>query len=362
MTGCHLLTFKGFESLSKMEFPLKVLILKDCRNLRNESLGLFSHFPLEELSVANCRHLTDEGFEVSLFFLGTLFFFFFGPSSQSQHHHSLQILLPSLQCIRTLNISGCSLITDATLTLLSSVNLQLRSINCSSCNLITDVGAGDLFSSILPLQSVNFSNCQLFYGTSFANKNLVNLRVLDLSSVKISHTSVSNLGFSAPNLVRLSITNNPMVSDAGVISISKCKSPFSRFFFFFFFPYQPKTQSKHKQTPACVNLRQLDLSGCGFVGNMTLDALSRCKSSKLEVLSLICCHGVSDDGILSLSLGCQKLRVLNVSNCPKITDISLAHLKILRRLRRLDLYLCKSVSQKAIRRLMRANPQLTIDY
>lgn len=70
--------------------------------------------------------------------------------------------------------------------------------------------------------------------------------------------------------------------------------------------------------------------------------------------SLSYCELVTDSGIhhlASSACGADTLTVLELDNCPLISDLSLGHLAACPRLRRLDLYDCQQISRTAIRQI-----------
>lgn len=73
---------------------------------------------------------------------------------------------------------------------------------------------------------------------------------------------------------------------------------------------------------------------------------------KLQTLSH--CELITDDGIRQLAAGscaAESLSVLELDNCPLITDATLDHLISCHNLQRIELYDCQLISRVAIRRL-----------
>lgn len=66
------------------------------------------------------------------------------------------------------------------------------------------------------------------------------------------------------------------------------------------------------------------------------------------------CEQITDDGIYHLSdnlASYDRLSVLELDNCPAITDAALEHLRRFNALQRLELYDCQLVTKYGIRRL-----------
>lgn len=63
---------------------------------------------------------------------------------------------------------------------------------------------------------------------------------------------------------------------------------------------------------------------------------------------------ITDDGIRQLAAGscaAESLSVLELDNCPLITDATLEHLIACHNLKKIELYDCQLISRNAIRRL-----------
>lgn len=75
-------------------------------------------------------------------------------------------------------------------------------------------------------------------------------------------------------------------------------------------------------------------------------------SASLQSLSH--CELITDDGIRALSVspcGQDRLSVVELDNCPLITDVTLEHLKSCHRLERIELYDCQQVTRAGIKRI-----------
>lgn len=76
------------------------------------------------------------------------------------------------------------------------------------------------------------------------------------------------------------------------------------------------------------------------------------KSRLFQTLSH--CELITDDGIRQLAAGscaAESLSVLELDNCPLITDATLEHLTSCHNLQRIELYDCQLISRNAIRKL-----------
>lgn len=97
----------------------------------------------------------------------------------------------------------------------------------------------------------------------------------------------------------------------------------------------------------------MDLEECNQITDLTLTVLA-IGCPKLEKLTLSHCELITDDGIRQLAAGtcaAESLSVLELDNCPLITDSTLEHLISCHNLQRIELYDCQLISRSAITRL-----------
>lgn len=93
----------------------------------------------------------------------------------------------------------------------------------------------------------------------------------------------------------------------------------------------------------------LHMGGCNIT-DITLTALS-CNATSLRELVLHMCTAITDDGVVSLSAGCQSLTTLDLSGC-QVTDasvIALSNQPISLTLTTLNLGGCSAISDEAVR-------------
>jgi F-box and leucine-rich repeat protein 2/20 len=126
----------------------------------------------------------------------------------------------------------------------------------------------------------------------------------------------------------------------------------------------------------------MDLEECSQITDLTLAHLATgCPSLEKLVLQLsVClvraaalisflllpqtlshCELITDDGIRQLAAGscaAESLSVLELDNCPLITDATLEHLTSCHNLQRIELYDCQLISRNAIRKLRVSSPSL----
>ncbi|KAL4685393.1 hypothetical protein H8959_000990 [Pygathrix nigripes] len=279
-----------------------------------QALGQVAGLQLQELSLHSCRDLSTEA-------VATLCF-----------------QQPGLT---SLDLSGCSELTDGALLAVSRGLRHLRRLSLGKLQRLTDAGCTAL-GGLRELQSLNMAECCLVRGRELAQA---------LGSV---HGAPSQLA-------SLSLAHCSSLKDASVLSM----------------------------IPALgLSLRVLDLSSCVALTNRTLQAIGT-YLTHLSVLHLAWCRELCDWGLLGLEepvqgtqprpelehqasgtkdpcpepqgpslLMLRALQELDLTACSKLTDASLAKVLQFPQLRQLSLSLLPELTDKGLVAVARGCPSL----
>ncbi|KAL6295418.1 hypothetical protein ACE6H2_003560 [Prunus campanulata] len=251
---------------------LRVLNLQNCKGISDSGVlfigsGLSS---LESLDVSYCRKLTDKG---------------------------LSAVAEGCSDLRSLYLAGCRFVTDGLLRALSKNCHYLEELGLQGCTNITDSGLTDLVSGCQQIKFLDVNKCSNIgdIGVSSVSmacsSSLKTLKLLDC--YKIGDESILSLARFCKNLETLIIGGCRDISDASIklLAIS-CKS----------------------------NLQNLRMDWCLNITDSSLSCiLAQCRN--LKALDIGCCEEVTDAAFQGLNGGENELglKVLKVSNCPKIT-------------------------------------------
>ncbi|XP_057477771.1 uncharacterized protein LOC130765385 [Actinidia eriantha] len=278
---------------------LRVLSLQNCKSITDSGMaaigcGLFS---LQALDVSYCRKLTDKGL-----------------STVAEGCHDL----------RTLHLTGCRFVTDAVLQALSKNCHNLEELGLQGCANMTDSGLTILVDGCHNIKHLDVNKCSNVgdVGISSVSKacsaSLKTLKLLDC--YKIGDESILTLAQFCKNLETLIIGGCRNVSDVSIKSLA---------------------------TACSQSLKNLRMDWCINVSDSSLNCiLSQCRS--LEALDIGCCEEVTDAAFQGLcnngfELG---LKVLKVSNCPKITVVGIGLLlDICNSIEYLDVRSCPHVTK-----------------
>uniref|UniRef100_A0A8C6TIY6 F-box and leucine-rich repeat protein 2 n=1 Tax=Neogobius melanostomus TaxID=47308 RepID=A0A8C6TIY6_9GOBI len=282
---------------------------------------------------------------------------------------SMKTFAQNCRNIEVLNLNGCTKITDSTCLSLSKFCSRLKQLDLTSCVSISNHSLKALryhtqfycvsnhkmsfFSSVLSqlddgalkhlqkhcpkLTTINLQSC-----TQITDDGLVSLcrgcpklQILCVSGCSnITDASLTALGLNCPRLKILEAARCSHVTDAGFTVLAR----------------------------NCHELEKMDLEECILVTDNTLVQLS-IHCPRLQALSLSHCELITDDGIRALSsstCGQERLTVVELDNCPLITDVTLEHLKSCHRLERIELYDCQQVTRAGIKRIRAHLPEIKV--
>ncbi|XP_039056722.1 F-box/LRR-repeat protein 4-like isoform X2 [Hibiscus syriacus] len=225
---------------------------------------------LQSLDATYCRKLTDKGL-----------------SAVAEGCHDL----------RSLHLAGCRFVTDGLLLALSRNCKNLIELGLQGCTNITDSGLADLVDGCQLIRYLDINKCINVgdFGVSkvaeACSSSLKTLKLLDC--YKVGDESVFSLSKFCKNLETLIIGGCRGVSDESIKSLAA----------------------------ACKNsLKNLRMDWCLNISDSSLRCiLKQCEN--LVVLDIGCCEEVTDAAFESQGNGEIEfgLKVLKVSNCPKIT-------------------------------------------
>ncbi|WJZ97515.1 hypothetical protein VitviT2T_016115 [Vitis vinifera] len=252
---------------------LRVLGLQHCRGITDVGLMAIgrnlSH--LQSLDVSYCRKLTDKGLSAiaeSCCDLRSLHL----AGCRSVNDKVLEALSKNCHNLEELGLQGCTYITDSGLTFLVKGCQRMKFLDINKCSNISDIGV-----------------CSVSISCSCSLKTL---KLLDC--YKVGDESVLSLAQFCKNLETLIIGGCRDISDESVKSLAIAACSHSL---------------KNLRMDWCLNISDLSLN-CIF-----------CNCRNLEALDIGCCEEVTDAAFQGLNKGGSKLglKVLKVSNCPKIT-------------------------------------------
>ncbi|CAK7337845.1 unnamed protein product [Dovyalis caffra] len=251
---------------------LKVLNLQQCKGISDKGMmsvggGLSS---LQSLNVSYCRKLTDKG---------------------------LLAVAKGCQDLRSLHLNGCKFITDEVLSALSKNCPNLQELGLQGCTSVTDSGLANLVSGCRRIHFLDINKCSNVGDSGISNvseacsSSLKTLKLLDC--FRVGDKSILSLARFCKNLETLVVGGCRDISDESIKSLAT----------------------------SCGNsLKNLRMDWCLNISDSSLSCiLTECRN--LEALDVGCCGEVTDAAFHGLGTmeTIMRLKVLKISNCPKIT-------------------------------------------
>ncbi|CAI5445259.1 unnamed protein product [Caenorhabditis angaria] len=322
---------------------LKELSLKGCENVHDLAIKTFTaKCPnLEYLSLYKCKRVTDTSCE-----------------NLGKNCHKLKYL----------NLENCTSITDRSMRFIGDGCKNLEYLNISWCDSIQDRGIQYIINNCTKLETLILRGCDGLTENVFDQNleqnaeqeglKLENLTKINLLGCFINDETINNLAVIAKNIEYLCISNCSNITDNALISLGN--------------------HSFHLKTlevagcnllgdngfiplaKGCRYLEKLDLEDCSLISDASINSLAN-YCGGLKELSLSHCELLTDESMHNLAAKQREtLEILEVDNCPLLSDSTLSHLRHCKTLKRIDLYDCQNVSKDAIQRFKLQRPHVEI--
>ncbi|KHJ48250.1 F-box domain protein [Trichuris suis] len=350
---------------------LKKLSLRGCESVQDGALDTFARKCsfIEELNLEKCKRLTDRSCE-----------------SLGSNCKRIQVL--NLDCVSGVTQKGLKfirhrqrvgfevLLTDDGLKYVGESCSDLRVLNLQSCSHLTDQGIQYVAAGCHRLEYLCLSMCSRITDRSLqaismgcqllkralarASPCSANIMLIMTSACERAYKSKMAERVLTQLLQTCLMLKQMLRYELVQVSILQLKLPFRDLEVS---GCSLLTDSGfHALAKNCHDLERMDLEDCSLITDQTLAHLSAGCGSLIE-LSLSHCELITDEGIrtLALSLGAlDNLTVLELDNCPLITDQALDSLRECRALKRLELYDCQQVSRGGIRRFKQVAPNVMV--
>ncbi|KAM6430142.1 uncharacterized protein PHA67_002258 isoform 3-T3 [Liasis olivaceus] len=305
---------QAMKTLVQVEnLQLQELILQACRDLTNEAVGILcQHQPhLTTLDLSGCSELSDRG------------------------ALAISSRLLALQCLR---LGKLPRMTDAGFQGMSHLK-HLQSVDVSECSLVSCSALVKAFgpnAGLPKLKSLNVAFCSLLRDStvlSLAQALSKNLRVLDLSScVSLSNRSIQAIASNLLCLTVLRLAWCKELTDWGLLGIE-----------------EPREECEcAREVISFPELRHLSLSLVPNITDLSLLAIAHnCRS--LEHLSLSHCTNLTDRGFAEAAGSLCRLQHLNLSGCNQLTPRTLKSVgQECQLLKCLDVSMCSKISMSDV--------------
>ncbi|RDX81145.1 F-box/LRR-repeat protein 4, partial [Mucuna pruriens] len=269
----------------------------------------------------------------------------------------LAVIANGFTCLRSLNLHNCKgpflffLLIFLILSNLSSVDYGCSTNKTLELNLrITDVGMKAIGEGLSSLQSLDVSYCRKLTdeGLSDVAKGCCDLRILHMAGCKfVTDGLLKALSKNCRNLEELGLQGCTSITDDGLISLaSGCR--WIRFLDINKCIHVSDVGVCSISRACSSSLKTLKLLDCCKIGDETMLSLVKF-CGNLETLIIGGCRDVSAEAIKSLATGCgNNLKNLRMDWCLNISDSSLSCvLSQCRNLEALDIGCCEELTDAA---------------
>ncbi|KAI4313207.1 hypothetical protein L6164_026203 [Bauhinia variegata] len=267
----------------------------------------------------------------------------------------LSVIANGFKCLRVLHLQNCKGITDAGMVAIGDGLSSLRSLDVSYCRKLTDKGLSAVAKGCPDLKILHLAGCRFVTDGILGalSKNCHNLEVLGLQGcANITDNGLTSLASGCQKINYLDINKCSNVGDVGVSTISRgCSSSLKTLKLLDCYKIGDEAMSslanfcknletliiggcrdisddaiRSLATSSISNLKNLRMDWCLNLSNTSLNCiLSQCRN--LEALDIGCCEEVSDAAFHLMSASLEEaalsLKILKVSNCPKITVVGI---------------------------------------
>jgi Leucine-rich repeat (LRR) protein len=352
LSSCDNFTEVGLAALGAANPSLKTLLLPACWQIDDTMLiTLCSAIPnLETLSLFEAGEGVSDAGLLHLTSLTALTGLDLGYSCWSHTSEGLQQVISALPAtLKMLNIGGAEGVTDSILTTVASKLTALTMLDVSECQRTTSLGVQQL-SSLLNLQELHLGwNLKMI--DSALSALPAGLTKLDLSyCAEVSLTPL--LANSLPKLAHLHLKRCPLVTDAGLASLTAAA---------------PALQ--HLDVSYCVNITSSGLRGLSRLPKLQYLNISACPRAATvlglgylaavpNLTTLEVCHLPRlDNGCMQAVSFVSQIKHLFLRECPRITDHGLLALLRIPKLLSLEID-GRNVSKEAVKKLQLRLPLL----
>ncbi|WCJ38993.1 RNI-like superfamily protein [Euphorbia peplus] len=237
----------------------------------------------------------------------------------------LAVIAHGFQCLRVLKLHNCKGITDRGMQSIGHNLSSLLYLDVSFCRKLTDKGLSAVAEGCKDLRSLHLTHCRFVTDELLRSlsKNCPNLQELGLQGCSnITDNGLTDLVEGCRRIQFLDINKCSNVGDIGICNLSKTCSSYLKTLKLLDC-YKVGDESITSLAKFCNNLETLIIGGCRDVSDVSMKLLaSACKNS-LKVLRMDWCLNISDSSLNRILNECRSLEALDIGCCEEITDAAL---------------------------------------
>ncbi|XAR64017.1 hypothetical protein NMG60_11024209 [Bertholletia excelsa] len=234
----------------------------------------------------------------------------------------LSVIANSFTCLRVLNLQHCRSVTDTGMAAIGCGLSSLQALDVSYCRKLTDKGLSAVAEGCCELRSLHLAGCKFVTDTVLQalSKNCHNLEELCLQGcTNITDSGLTVLVDGCQKLNLLDINKCSNVGDAGVSSVSRACS-LSLKTLKLLDCHKVGDESILSLANFCKNLETLVIGGCREISDESIKSLAAAYGQSLKNLRMDWCLNVSDSSLNCILSQCKNLEALDIGCCEEVTD------------------------------------------
>lgn len=240
----------------------------------------------------------------------------------------LAVIANGFRCLRILNLHNCKGITDVGMKAIGDGLSLLQSLDVSYCRKLTDKGLSAVAKGCCDLRILHLTGCRFVTDSILEalSKNCRNLEELVLQGcTSITDNGLISLASGCQRIKFLDINKCSNVSDVGVSSICKaCSSSLKTLKLLDC--YKVGDEAILSLAKFCDNLETLIIGGCRDVSEDAIKFLATARRNNLKNLRMDWCLNVSDSSLSCILSQCRNLEALDIGCCEEVTDTAFHHI------------------------------------
>ncbi|XP_027937357.1 F-box/LRR-repeat protein 4 [Vigna unguiculata] len=236
----------------------------------------------------------------------------------------LAVIANGFTCLKILNLHNCKGITDAGMKAIGEGLSLLESLDVSYCRKLSDKGFSAVAKGCSDLRILHMAGCRFVTDgvLEALSKNCRSLEELGLQGcTSITDNGLIHLASGCHRIRFLDINKCSNVSDVGVSSISRaCSSSLKTLKLLDCYKIGDETILSLAE--CCGNLETLIIGGCRDVSADAIKSLATACGSSLKNLRMDWCLNISDSSLSCVLSQCRNLEALDIGCCEELTDAS----------------------------------------
>ncbi|XP_060184887.1 F-box/LRR-repeat protein 4 [Lycium barbarum] len=271
----------------------------------------------------------------------------------------LKVIATSFDCLRVLNLQHCKGITDNGLAAIGSSLSSLQSLDVSYCRKITDKGLSAVAEGCRDLRTLHLAGCRFVSDLLMKalSKNCHNVEELGLQGcTNITDSGVSVLVEGCPRIKHLDINKCSNIGDIGISSVSGVCSLTLKTLKLLDC-YKVGDDSILSLANYCKNLETLVIGGCRNISDESMKSLAAACSNSLMKLRMDWCLNITDSSLDCIISKCRKLEVLDIGCCEEVTDAAFQQLgseNFMLGMKILKVSNCPKITVEGIKKLLKS--------